>query len=75
MSSLSKVLSKVHIVEITGFVCHLDFYVKSTLKDLDVLQLAFLPFWGAQVCQFGRFQPSKSAKRHKNQTSKPLLMW
>ena len=37
----------------------LRFYVKSISNDLEVLKLLFLPF---NVCYFGKFQPSKSAK-------------
>ena len=39
--------------------------------------LPFLPFWGYEFCSFGEFQPSKSAKFHKNQNSEPLnvLKW
>jgi len=30
-----------------------------------VLKLQFLQFWGSEFCEFGKFQPSKSAKIHK----------
>ena len=32
----------------------------------------FAIFGGSEFCQFGRFQPSKSAKIHKHQNLEPL---
>ena len=55
----------------------LRFYVKSILEKLEVLKLPFLPFLGSEFCQFGKLQPSKSAKIPENQNSEPLnvLKW
>ena len=53
------------------------FYVKSILENLEVVKLPFLPFWSSEFCYFGQFQPSESAKVHKNQNSEVLnvLKW
>ena len=43
------------------------------LREINVgefrsVNIAFLAiFWGSEFCQFGKFQPSKSAKMHENQ--------
>ena len=50
--------------------------MKSTLEIVQVLKLAIT---GAlsEFCSFARFQPSKSAKMHKDQSLEPLnvLKW
>ena len=35
--------------------------------------LPFTDFRGCEFCSLGNFQPSKSAKIHENQNSKPLI--
>jgi len=46
--------------------------VKSILKNLEVIKLPFLQFFGgSEFYQFGKFQPSKSAKIQNNQNSEP----
>ena len=47
-------------------------YVKAILRILEVQKLPFLPYSGYEFCSFGEFQPSKSAKIHRNQKSQPL---
>ena len=55
-----------HSVEIAVFFYHSDF-----------TWILFCNFWASNFCSFGQFQPSKSAKIHKNQNSEPLhtLNW
>ena len=48
------------------------FYVKSIFKNLEVLKLLFLLFLMPSILFFGKIQPSKSAKFHKNQNSEPI---
>ena len=48
--------------------CITQICVKSILENLEVQKVPFLHFRG---CEFCSFQPSKSAKIHKNQNSEP----
>ena len=53
------------------------FYVKSIFEILEVLKVLFCHFVDVELCWFGTFQPSKSAKYAKNQNSVPenVLEW
>ena len=55
----------------------LRFYVKSILKNQEVLKLPFCHLLGCEICEFDQFQPSQSAKIPKNHNSESLnlLKW
>ena len=54
-----------HSVEIFRGFLKFRFYVKLILESFEVLKLPFFHFRGSEFCQFGQFQPAKSAKIHK----------
>ena len=55
-----------------------DFFVTKILREINFGEFTssktavFGNFSGSDICWFGKFQPSKSAKNHKNQNSQPL---
>ena len=64
--SFSTLMRQFHIHSLEGSgLFWLRFYVKSILKNLEVLKLSFLPFWDSEFRKFGKFQCSKTAKNHK----------
>ena len=50
-----------------------DFSVIQILREINLSE-SRSPFRGAENGEFGKLQPSKSAKVHKNQNSEPLSL-
>ena len=66
----------IYSVEISGFIYHLDFSLKSTLVKLQGLKLPYFAILGAlKFVNLVSFQPSESAKIHKNDNSEPLKVF
>ena len=55
-----------------------DFPITQILREINFVDsrsaknAIFAILGGCEFCSFGKFQPSKSAKMHKNQNSEPL---